>query len=461
MAGSAAEYDLVVLGGGPAGYPAAIRASQMGARVCLIEKDTIGGTCINRGCIPTKTMHATAHLMERMESASRLCTGDAAFGPDAESLFEYKDGVVGKLVSGLKQLLKSRNVDVIKGTGTIMGRGEIEVSGMGKVTGKSVLIATGSSEIDVPGMEVDGIGVVGSTELLELGRIPKSLIVIGGGIIGCEFASIFNGLGTKIEIVEMLPRLIATEDMQVSRFLQASFRKRGIGMHLGTKVTSLASEGGAIKAVLDDGSGISAEMALVSVGRRPNVTGIGLENVGIEASPKGIEVNERMETGFEGFYAAGDVVGGWMLAHVATREGIVAAENALGGSRTISYEAIPSTIYTLPEIASVGATEEAAKKLGLKVATGRFPFAANGKAKGLGEEEGFVKWVVDAGEKRLIGLHIIGPQATELIAAGVIAVDRRLTVDEFTSSVFAHPTLSEAVSEAADAVEGRALHILR
>jgi dihydrolipoamide dehydrogenase len=259
----------------------------------------------------------------------------------------------------------------------------------------------------------------------------------------------------------MLPRLIATEDAQVSRFLQAFFKKRGIRLHLGTTASEVASAGDGVRVILEGGEEIAAEMVLVSVGRRPNVADIGLEEIGVEPERGGIAVNERMETGVEGVYAAGDVVGGWLLAHVATREGIVAAENALGADRKICYDAVPATIYTLPEIARVGITEDEAKDRGMAVVTGRFPFAANGKAKGLREEDGFVKWVAEKEGLRLVGLHIIGPQATELLAAGILAVQRGMSVEEFTESIFPHPTLSEALAEAAEAITGQAIHILR
>ena len=454
----AKEYDLVVLGGGPAGYPAAIRAAQLGAGVCLIERGPLGGTCLNWGCIPTKTLHGLAHLIEQAGQGEKLGV-EGSIRPEAESLFAHKRDVVSSLVDGIERLIKKRKIDLVRGTGRLVGQGEIDVEGAGRITGKALLIATGSSEVELPGLEFDGERILSSTDILDLGRIPDSLIVVGGGVIGCEFASIFNALGTQVTIVEMLPSIIATEVAQVIRFLQTFFKKKGIGLQLGTKVKEAKASNGGVSCIIESGETIEAELMLVSVGRRPNIAGIGLEDLGVEIGAGGILVNNRMETNIEGVYAAGDVTGGLLLAHVATREGIVAAENALGGSSSVDYRAMPSTIYTLPEVSRVGLTEEQAKEQGIEVVTGRFPFAANGKAKGLGEEEGFVKWVASKEDGRLLGLHIIGPQATELLAAGIIAVERSMTADEFGTAVFPHPTLSECLAEAAEAIHGKAIHL--
>jgi dihydrolipoamide dehydrogenase len=454
----AKEYDLVVLGGGPAGYPAAIRASQMGAAVCLVEKGPLGGTCLNWGCIPTKTLHGLAHLVERAAQGASL-GADGSIKPRAEGLFRHKREVVSSLVGGIERLVEKRKIDLVRGRGRIAGAGTVEVEGAGVVKGKSLLIATGSSEVELPGLPFDGERILSSADILDLGRIPESLLIVGGGVIGCEFASIFNALGTRVTVVEMLPRIIATEDVQIGRYLQAFFKKKGIGLHLGTKVAEAEPSGGGVVCRLESGGEVEAELVLVSVGRRPNAAGAGLENLGVKTGKSGIEVDERMETSVKGVYAAGDVIGGLLLAHVATREGLVAAENALGGSGRIDYGAMPSTIYTLPEISRVGLTEEETKARGIEYVIGRFPFAANGKAKGLGEEEGFVKWIASKEDDRLLGLHIIGPQATELLAAGIIAVEQGMTAAEFSRAVFPHPTLSESLAEAAEAIHGKSIHL--
>ncbi len=454
------EYDVAVLGGGPAGYPAAIRASQLGARVCLVEKERLGGVCLNRGCIPTKTMHGLAHLIELAGSGSDAGVS-GSIKPDIAGIMGHKGRVVDGLVSGVEKILKGRKVDVIRGTGRIASAGVIEVEGVETIHAAKIIIATGSSEIELPGMEFDGRHILSSTDLLEIDRIPESMIVVGGGVIGCEFASIFNAFGTKVSIVEMLPSLVTSEDIHVIRFLQTYFKKKGIELNLGKKVSSLEVKEGAVAAVLEDGSQLDAEVALVSIGRRPNTDGIGAVEAGVETTGSGIVVNGKMETGVKGVYAAGDVIGGYLLAHVATREGLIAAENALGASRKIDYDSVPTTIYTLPEVSHVGMTSQEAKEAGIETVEGRFPFAANGKAKGLREEEGFVKWIAAASGRRLLGLHIIGPQATELLPAGILAIDKKMTADEFVSVILPHPTLGEALGEAAEALDGKAIHMLR
>jgi dihydrolipoamide dehydrogenase len=457
----AREYDCLVLGGGPAGYPAAIRAAQLGARVCVVEKESLGGTCLNWGCIPTKALQGAAHLIERVrEGKGRGIAGDSV-AVEPGSLFANKSRIVKDLVSGVEKILKARRIDVLRGAGRLTGATEVEVEGVGAVTTKRIIVATGSSEVMLPFMPFDGTHVLSSKDILDIGRIPKSLLIVGGGVIGCEFASIFNAFGSKVTIVEMLPGLVATEDAQISRTLQMLFRKKGIDLHLGAKVASARVERDTVVATLDNGTEIVSDAALVSVGRRPYFEGAGVEAVGVEAARTGIKVNGRMETSVSGVYAAGDVVGGALLAHVATREGTVAAENALGGSREMRYDAIPSTIYTLPEISRVGMTEDEARAKGIAIVTSRFPFAANGKAKGLGEEDGFVKWVARASDKKLLGIHIIGPHATELLAPAIIALDRGLTAEEFAGSIFPHPTLSEALAGAAEAIYGRAIDILK
>jgi dihydrolipoamide dehydrogenase len=457
----AREYDCLVLGGGPAGYPAAIRAAQLGARVCLIEKESLGGTCLNWGCIPTKALQGAAHLVERVREGSGRGIAGGPVGIDAPSLFANKNRVVKDLVSGVEKIMKARRIEVLRGAGRLASGTTIEVEGVGAVSAKRIVIATGSSEAALPFMPFDGARILSSKDILDIGRIPASLLIVGGGAIGCEFASIFNAFGTKVAIVEMLPVLVATEDAQISRTLQMLFRKKGIELHLGTSVTAARATDAGVVASLASGAEIIAEAVLVSVGRRPFFAGANVEGIGIEADRSGIKVNARMETTSPGVYAAGDVVGGALLAHVATREGIIAAENALGGSREAGHGMIPSTIYTLPEISHAGLTEDEARAKGMSVATGRFPFAANGKAKGLGEEDGFVKWVARAEDKKLLGVHIIGPHATELLAPAVLALDRGLTGAEFAESIVAHPTLSEALAGAAEAIYGRAIDLIK
>jgi dihydrolipoamide dehydrogenase len=455
------ECDVLVLGGGPAGYPAAIRAAQLGARVCLVERESLGGTCLNWGCIPTKALQGAAHLVERVREGKGRGIAGGPVEIDPEGLFANKSRVVKELVAGIERLLKVRRVDVLRGTGRLTGPTEVEVEGIGVISARKIIVATGSSEVSLPFMAFDGAHILSSKDILDLARIPKSLLIVGGGVIGCEFASIFNAFGAKVTIVEMLPQLVATEDAQISRMLQMLFRRKGIELRLGMKVTAARVIGAGVVASLDGGAEISAEAVLVSVGRRPYFTGAGVETIGVEAGETGIKVNVKMETSVPGVYAAGDVVGGALLAHVATREGIVAAENALGGSREMRYDTIPSTIYTLPEISRVGMTEDESHAKGFAIVTGKFPFAANGKAKGLGEEDGFVKWIAREDNKKLLGIHIIGPYATELLAPAIIALDRGITGEEFAASIFPHPTLSEALAGAAEAMYGRAIDLVK
>ena len=457
----AREYDCLVLGGGPAGYPAAIRAAQLGARVCLIEKESLGGTCLNWGCIPTKALQGAAHLLERVREGSGRGIAGGPVGIDAASLFANKNRVVKDLVSGVEKIMKARRIEVLRGAGRLTSGTTIEVEGAGTVSAKKIIIATGSSEAALPFMPFDGARILSSKDVLDLGRIPASLLIVGGGAIGCEFASIFNAFGTKVTIVEMLPVLVATEDAQISRTLQMLFRKKGIALHLGTSVMAAKTTDAGVAASLESGVEIVSEAVLVSVGRHPYFADAGIEAAGVEADRSGIKVNARMETTAPGVYAAGDVVGGALLAHVATREGVIAAENALGGSRETGHSTIPSTIYTLPEISHAGLTEDEARAKGLSVATGRFPFAASGKAKGLGEEDGFVKWVARAEDRKLLGIHIIGPHATELLAPAIVALDRGLTADEYAESIFPHPTLSEALAGAAEAIYGKAIDLIK
>jgi dihydrolipoamide dehydrogenase len=455
------EYDIAVLGGGPAGYPAAIRAAQLGARVCLVERAELGGTCLNWGCIPTKALQAVAHLVERARTARESGVSRGEVAVDAAGLFANKSRVIRELVSGIEKLLKARKIDVLRGAGRITGEREMDVEGTGRVAATRIIVATGSAEASLPFMPFAGTRVLSSRDILDLGRIPASVLIVGGGVIGCEFATIFRAFGSKVTIVEMLPSLVATEDAHVSRTLQMLLRKKGIDLHLGARVASARATETGVVSKLENGTEIASEIALVSVGRMPRFADAGVETLGIEADRSGIKVNRRMETSRPGVYAAGDVTGGYLLAHVATREGVVAAENALGRAREIAYDAIPSTIYTLPEISRVGLTEEEARKRGERIVTGRFPFAANGKAKGLGEEDGFVKWVAREEDRRLLGVHIIGPSATELLAPAIVALDRGLTGEQFAESIFPHPTLSETLAGAAEALYGRAIDLVK
>ena len=455
------------MGGGPAGYVAAIRASQLGGKVILIEKDALGGTCLNRGCIPTKALLHSVEILESVRGGKDYGVSVGELSIDFTKMMSHKDAVVNTLVTGVQYLMRSNAIEVIKGTGKVISPTEVEVdSGQQEAVKASRIILTpGSVPSVVPIPGVDGSGVITSNEALQLSEIPQSLLVIGGGAIGVEFATIFAKLGTKVTIVEMLPQIIPTEDHELSMSLKRVLEKDEIKIFTsaqvsrieddpeGDKLISVATEEGKQK--------LTAELVLVAVGRKPNIDGLGLARVGIKTERGSITVNDRMETNIPGIYAAGDAIGGVQLAHVAFAEGEVAVENALGKDSVIDYRVVPRCIYTMPEVAAVGLTEGQAREEGLNLKVGRFPFTANPKALILGQPNGFVKVLSDAESGEIFGIHIFGPQATELISEAALAIRMEATVSEISSTIHAHPTLSEAVRETALDAEGVAVHMPR
>jgi len=461
------QSDIVIVGGGPAGYVAAIRASQLGGKVILIEKDALGGTCLNRGCIPTK---ALLHSVEILESARRgkdygVSVGELSI--DFTKMMSRKDAVVNTLVTGVQYLMRSNAIEVIKGTGKVISPTEVEVDNGQQETVKAarIVLTPGSlpSVLPVPG--VDGSGVITSDDALQLSQIPRSLLVIGGGAIGVEFATIFAKLGTRVTIVEMLPQIIPAEDQELSISLKRVLERGGIKIFTSAQVSRIEDdpEGDQLISVVT-GEGeqkLTAELVLVAVGRKSNIEGLGLERVGIKTERGSITVNDRMETNIPGIYAAGDAVGGIQLAHVASAEGEVAVENALGKDSVIDYRVVPRCIYTMPEVAAVGLTERQAREEGLNLKVGRFPFTANPRAVILGQPGGFVKVLSDAKSGEIFGIHILGPQATELISEAALAIKMEATVSEISSTIHAHPTLSEAMRETALDTEGMAIHMPR
>jgi dihydrolipoamide dehydrogenase len=463
------DYDVVVIGSGPAGYAAAFRAAQLGGRVAMVEKDTVGGTCLNRGCMPTKSLLEAAAVLDRMQRAGEFGLACDNARADMARLVERKNRHVAKLRGGVEQLAKGLGVDVIAGTATITAKNKVSVNGADgerTLTAGAIIIASGSEPLELAAMPFDHQTVLSSTSLLELETLPGSLLIVGGGYIGCEFATLFASLGTQVTIVEMLAQLVPGQEARIARTLQASFKKRGIALHLETKVEKLDVAKQGARATLTSGETIEAEKVLVSVGRRLNSGGVGLETVGINTDPPGpsgtgrIVVDEYMETNVPGIYAAGDVVGGWLLAHVGHHEGIVAAENAMGGMCKMSYRAVPAGIYTQPEIATVGMAEAQAKEAGREVVTGRFPFAAAAKAVVADETDGFVQVVADARTKQLLGVQIVGPHATDLISEAAALVQVEATLDELAETIHPHPTLSEALLEAGLDALGRPLHTM-
>ncbi|MBN1504206.1 MAG: dihydrolipoyl dehydrogenase [Candidatus Eisenbacteria bacterium] len=491
------EFDLLVIGAGPAGYVGAIRAAQLGARVCLVEKAEVGGVCMNRGCIPTKSLVAFAELYEKTQSS-------AAFGvrvegqvtADLAAAVRRKREVVATLVKGVRSLLVKRGVTLVSGEASFVNERTVEVAGARTTVGgagadahavasadrfsaKKILVATGSEAAELPGLPFDGSRVMSSTEALELEAVPRSLLIVGAGAIGCEFAFVFSALGACVTVVEIMDRALPAEDRDISAVMERELRKRKIDLVTEDSVVSCAVNPASVRSTLRSGSELDTERVLVSVGRRFNTAGLLLDRAGVRCGPKGeILADEHMETSSAGVYAAGDVVGKKMYAHSASREAIVAIENALAdgfagndaseagrlregtaaGRRTMDYSAVPACTFTRPEVGSVGLTEAQALELGLKVKVGSFNFRALGRAQVLGEIAGMVKVVADADTDVVLGLHVIGPHATELVHEGVLAVSQRLTARALSETIHAHPTLSEAVMEAAEGVRGLSIH---
>ncbi len=460
------EKDLVIIGGGPGGYVAAIRAAQLGVKAVIVEKDRIGGTCLNRGCIPTKAFYRNAQLVHDIKRSEEFGIKLEGMTLDMGQMLERKQQAVDRLVGGISQLLKANGVEVLEGTGKLTADKTIEVTdAAGTVTSlaaKNILIASGSTPVKppIPGIELPG--VVTSDDILNLEKIPESLVIIGGGVIGIEFAGIFNALGTQVTVVEYMPQILPSLDGDISKRLALALKKKGITLETEVQVKEiLQRENGLV--VLGEGKKgelvLSGESILVSTGRAINTEGLNLEAVGIEYDKKGIKVNESYETTVPGIYAIGDVIGGQMLAHVASEEGKAAVENMMGLKGHMNYSAVPGCVFTFPEVAAVGVSEEEVKSRGITYSSSKFLFGANGKALTMGEEEGFVKVMADDTGK-VIGVHIMGPHASDLIHEAALAIENGLTVSQVAKTIHAHPTLSEAFAEAAMGTENRAIHMV-
>ena len=460
-------FDVVVIGSGPGGYVAAIRAGQLGLKTILVEKEGVfGGTCLHVGCIPTKALLHTADLLDQLKRARDFGVIVENVRLDWAALQKRKERVVKRLSGGVGFLLEKNKVETVKGFGVIAGAGKVEIKGdegVQTVYARNIIIATGSDPRSLPGIEIDGQTILTNNEILSLPAQPKSLAVIGAGAVGVEFASMFASFGTEVTLIEMLPRVLPVEDEETSDALAKSFKKRRIETLAGTRVESVKNEGNAVTVTLTEPDGKmgvrTIEKLLVAVGRKPRTEGIGLERVGIETERDFIPVNGFMETSASNVFAVGDIVPSQQLAHVGSAEGILAVEKIAGREvRPMNYEHMPSATYCSPEVASVGITEATAKERGYDVQVGRFPFAANSKANILEEREGFVKIVSEAKYDELLGVHIIGPHATDLIAEAVVALEHEATVESLMRAVHAHPTLSESIMEAAHAAEDLPIH---
>ena len=463
------QFDVTVIGSGPGGYVAAIRGAQLGLKVALVEKDKrLGGTCTLRGCIPTKQLLMSAHIYEQMQHAADFGVRASDIQLAFADVQKRKERVVTKNSKGIEFLMKKNKITVFKGAGKLALPGKVTVTSEdGKtetINTKNIVIATGSVVRPIKGFETDGVRVVNSDHILELKDVPKSLVVMGAGAVGVEFASVYARFGADTTIVELLPHLLPLEDEEISAELEKSFRKRGIKFSVGTRLEKMEQTDNSVIVTGKNAKGedvrLEAEMLLVAVGRMAYLEGLGLEGTKIKVERGTVQVDEYCRTGEPNVYAIGDVIPTPLLAHLASKEGILVMEQIAGQhAQPINLRHVPSCTYCDPEVASVGLTEAAAKKEGYDVRVGKFPFSASGKARILGEEEGFVKVVSEAKYDELLGVHIIGPHATELIAEAGVALQLESTAEELGRTIFAHPTISEAVMEAAEGVHDKTIHI--
>ncbi len=459
------KYEIVVIGGGPGGYPAAIHAAIRGAKVALVEMDKLGGVCLNRGCIPSKALINSATIYDKMKTASEIGIDLAVQAKvNWPAMLKRKDKVVSTVVGGVNSLMKSHGVDVFNGYGEITGKNEVTVTddddNITVLKTDNIIIATGSRPMNLSAFPLDGRAILSSDHLLEMQQLPQSMLIIGGGVIGCEWASMLAMLDVKVTMVELMDRLLPLEDKGTSEQIRREFKKMKIDIRTGIKVESIKSAPAGISAKLSDGSTVEATQALLSVGRSFNVEDLGLEKLKIKQNQNGsITVDKHMRTNVKNIYAVGDVAGVVLLAYTATAEGIVATDNILGDKRTIDYQAVPSVIFTHPEIGSVGLTEDAALEAGHEISIGRYPMRALGKAHAENEIAGECKVIGDSKTDKILGVHVVGAHAAEVIHIAVLAVQRGLTVTELGGMIFAHPVISEALMEACHDVHGMSIHL--
>jgi len=456
------EYDVAVLGGGPGGYIAAIRTAQLGSKTVLIEKEDLGGTCLNRGCIPTKALLHSAEVYHKVKTASEfgITSGEAGF--DFYRIMSRKDSVVEKLRNGIQVLIKGGGIRLEKGTGILIDKNTITIDGKRNVTANSIIIATGSkpAKISIPGSEL----TLSSDDVLQLKSCPESVVIIGGGVIGIEFATLFNTLGKKVTIVEMLPQILPGMDTEIAALMKKSLKKKKIDINTNAKVLKIEKTSSGIlchfekegKELITEG-----EICVMAVGRKPQTEEIGLENIGVNTQKGFVLADATMRTNIGNVFAIGDITGKMQLAHVASAQGIVAAHNVAGQKKTMQYNIIPACIYTSPEVASVGLTENDALAKGYKIKIGRFNIAANGKSMILGETEGLSKIITDEKTGEILGAHILAAHATDMISEISVAMKAEATIEELIDTIHPHPTVNEIIMEAAHDVEGLCCHKLK
>jgi len=459
------DKDIIIIGGGPGGYVAAIRAAQLGASVCVVEMDKMGGTCLNRGCIPTKALYRNAEILHTMERLDEFGIKSGEYTIDVEKIQQRKNGVVTQLRNGVEHLLKGNGIETIAGKAEFKDANTLIVKLQDgterEITGKNIIIATGSVPTipDIPGIHLKN--VITTDVLLEFDHVPESMAVIGGGTVGVEFAGIFSAMGTKVSVVIKYPMVLRKLDTEMIKRLTATFKSKGIDIVGKVKVQRIEQKGDILSVVVLDEAGqegcVDAETVLLSIGRRPLTEGLNLDRIGVDYDSKGIKYGESYQTNIKNIYAIGDVTGEWMLAHVASEQGIIAVESIMGVGGHRELGAVPNCVFSFPEIATTGLTEEELKEAGVDYKVGKFLFAANGKALSLGEKDGFVK-IITTMDDQIIGVHILGAHASDLIHEGVLAINQKLKIKDILHTIHAHPTLGECFSEAAMAVNDISIH---
>ncbi len=457
------EARVVVVGGGPGGYVCAIRAAQLGTGVVLVEKDQLGGTCLNRGCIPTKALLACAEALETIREASEFGIEVADPVPNLAAMIERKNGISETLRKGIAQLLKANKIEYVQGFAKLTAPNQLQVEREGgplTIKAGKIILATGSEPAELPTFDFSQPSILTSTSGLELTSIPSKMIIVGSGVVGSEFATVFNALGTKVTMIELMERILPTEDPRISQQMKRILNKKGIEILTETTIKEISEYGpNGLKAKLSTGDVLEADKLLVSIGRALNTKGIGLEETGVELGKRGeIVVNDRMETNLPGLYAIGDCVGGILLAHWASFEGICAAENAMGLESHLDSRVVPACIFTEPEIGSVGLNPTKAEEQGVEIKVGRFMFGGLGKALAMGKGQGFVQLVVDASSDVVLGCQVMGPHASDLVHEAALAMKMGITAAQIGSTCHAHPSLAEAMMEAAESVHDRCIH---